>query len=43
MYAVQLFALCTPVPAELRWLSGEDLEWIIGRAICETLGWPKGD
>jgi len=25
---------------ELPWLSGEDKEWIMGRAICEWLGWP---
>lgn len=24
---------------ELRWLNGDDLEWIMGRAICERLGW----
>lgn len=24
----------------LPWLSSEDLEWIMGRAICEWLGWP---
>jgi hypothetical protein len=22
------------------WLSGQDKEWIMGRAICEWLGWP---
>jgi hypothetical protein len=25
---------------ELPWLSGQDKEWIMGRAICEWLGWP---
>ena len=25
---------------ELPWLSDEDKEWIMGRAICEWLGWP---
>jgi hypothetical protein len=25
---------------ELPWLSGEDKEWIMGRAICEWLDWP---
>src|SRR5947199_199227 len=25
---------------ELPWLPGEDTEWIMGRAICEWLGWP---
>jgi predicted TIM-barrel fold metal-dependent hydrolase len=32
--AVRLFT------EELRWFSGEDLEWIMGRSICERLGWP---
>ena len=27
---------------EMTWLSGEDLEWIMGRALCEWLGWPLG-
>ena len=27
---------------ELPWLSGEDKEWIMGRAICEWLGWKTG-
>ena len=25
---------------ELPWLSGADLEWVMGRALCEWLGWP---
>jgi predicted TIM-barrel fold metal-dependent hydrolase len=25
---------------ELPWLRGEDLEWVMGRGICEWLGWP---
>jgi predicted TIM-barrel fold metal-dependent hydrolase len=25
---------------ELPWLSAEDKEWIMGRALCEWLGWP---
>ena len=25
---------------ELPWLEGADLEWVMGRAICEWLGWP---
>ena len=25
---------------ELPWLKGEDLEWVMGRGICEWLGWP---
>ena len=25
---------------ELRWLRGDDLEWVMGRGICEWLGWP---
>ena len=24
----------------LPWLQGEDLEWVMGRAICEWLDWP---
>jgi len=28
---------------ELPWLAGEDLEWVMGRAVCEWLGWePSG-
>jgi hypothetical protein len=23
----------------LPWLKGEDLEWVMGRAVCEWLGW----
>ncbi len=25
---------------ELGWLRGEDLEWVMGRGVCEWLGWP---
>ena len=25
---------------ELPWLQGEDLEWVMGRGVCEWLGWP---
>jgi L-fuconolactonase len=25
---------------ELPWLRGEDLEWVMGRGICDWLGWP---
>jgi L-fuconolactonase len=24
----------------LPWLAGEDLEWVMGRGVCEWLGWP---
>jgi predicted TIM-barrel fold metal-dependent hydrolase len=24
---------------ELPWLKDEDLEWVMGRAVCEWLGW----
>ena len=24
----------------LPWLKGEDLEWVMGRGVCEWLGWP---
>ena len=35
------YALCVRMfTEEMRWLSGEDLEWIMGRAICELLRWP---
>jgi len=26
----------------LPWLAGEDLEWVMGRGVCEWLGWPLG-
>ena len=25
---------------QLAWLKGEDLEWVMGRGVCEWLGWP---
>jgi predicted TIM-barrel fold metal-dependent hydrolase len=25
---------------ELPWLEGDDLEWVMGRGVCEWLGWP---
>jgi predicted TIM-barrel fold metal-dependent hydrolase len=25
---------------EMKWLSSRDLEWIMGRSLCEWLGWP---
>ena len=25
---------------ELPWLRGADLEWVMGRGVCEWLGWP---
>jgi L-fuconolactonase len=25
---------------ELPWLKGEDLEWVMGRGVCQWLGWP---
>jgi hypothetical protein len=24
---------------ELPWLAGDDLEWVMGRGVCEWLGW----
>jgi hypothetical protein len=24
---------------ELPWLTGEDLHWVMGRGVCEWLGW----
>jgi L-fuconolactonase len=32
--AIALFA------QELPWLSGEDKAWVMGRGVCEWLGWP---
>jgi predicted TIM-barrel fold metal-dependent hydrolase len=26
----------------LPWLSGEDLDWVMGRGVCDWLGWPSG-
>ena len=26
-------------PALVEWLKGEDLEWVMGRGVCEWLGW----
>ena len=35
------YALCqTMFTEEMKWLSGSDLEWIMGRGVCEYLGWP---
>lgn len=25
---------------EIPWLTAEDKEWILGRGVCEWLGWP---
>ena len=25
---------------QMPWLEGQDLEWVMGRGICECLGWP---
>ncbi len=34
------YALCVRLfTEELRWLTGEDLDWIMDRALCERLGW----
>jgi hypothetical protein len=24
---------------EMPWLKGEDLEWVMGRGVCDWLGW----
>ena len=24
---------------EMPWLKGQDLEWVMGRGICEWIGW----
>lgn len=28
---------------EMGWLSGKDLEWIMGSTLCEWLGWPSDE
>ena len=25
---------------QIPWLAGDDLEWVMGRGVCEWLGWP---
>ncbi len=30
----------TMITEEMKWLTIEDLEWIMGRGVCEWLGWP---
>ena len=25
---------------ELPWLQGDDLDWVMGRGVCDWLGWP---
>jgi hypothetical protein len=27
---------------ELRWLKGADLDWVMGRAWCDWIGWDVG-
>jgi len=35
------YALCKRMfTEEMKWLTIEDLEWIMGRGVCEWLGWP---
>ncbi|MBI1989701.1 MAG: amidohydrolase family protein [Betaproteobacteria bacterium] len=35
------YRLCkTMFTEEMRWMTGDDLEWIMGRGVCEWLGWP---
>ena len=35
------YRLCiTMITEEMKWLSSTDLEWIMGRGVCEWLGWP---
>ena len=35
------YSLCkTMFTEEMKWLTIEDLEWIMGRGVCEWLGWP---
>ncbi len=30
----------TLITEEMKWLAKDDLEWIMGRGVCEWLGWP---
>jgi L-fuconolactonase len=35
------YSLCkTMITEEMKWLTVSDLEWIMGRGVCEWLGWP---
>jgi len=35
------YRLCvTLFTEEMHWMNGDDLEWIMGRAVCEWIGWP---
>lgn len=35
------YSLCkTMITEEMKWLTIADLEWIMGRGVCEWLGWP---
>ena len=39
--ATRLYYECiTLFTQHLPWLRGEDLEWVMGRGVCEWLGWP---
>lgn len=33
--------MVTMFTEEMKWLSPQDLEWIMGRAVCEWLKWPR--
>ena len=35
------YSLCkSMITEEMKWLTIEDIEWIMGRGVCEWLGWP---
>jgi hypothetical protein len=33
----------TAFTEEIPWLSADDKEWIMGRGVCEWVGWPVED
>jgi len=33
----------TMITEEMKWLTIEDLEWIMGKGVCEWLGWPLNE
>jgi hypothetical protein len=34
-----VYECATMFTEHLPWLAGEDLEWVMGRGVCERLGW----
>jgi len=38
------YSLCiTMMTEEMKWLNDTDIEWIMGRGVCEWLGWPMSE